>query len=61
MKKSDKTDPYKYVGSALGNAYFSGVSFDQLWQCIAISSTPEELDAAINATIDMNVTIHVPK
>ncbi len=59
--KNKKVDPFKLMGSALGNAYFSGVSFDQLWQCIAISRTPEELDAAIDATINMNVSIHIPK
>jgi hypothetical protein len=45
---------YNYIGSSIGNAYFSGVSFDQLWSCVAMSSSREELDAAVSATIRMN-------
>jgi hypothetical protein len=52
------TDPkitdYEYIGSAIGNAYFSGVSFEQLWNCVFMSETREELDAAVTATIDLN-------
>jgi len=46
-----KITDYNYIGSAIGNAYFSGVSFDELWNCIFICETPDELDAAISATI----------
>lgn len=45
---------YNYIGSSIGNAYFSGVSFDQLWNCVAMSSSREELDAAVSATIRIN-------
>ena len=45
---------YNYIGSSIGNAYFSGVSFDQLWNCVSMSSSREELDAAVSATIRMN-------
>lgn len=47
-------DDYMYITSTLGNAYFSGVSFDQLWNCISISDTREDLDAAVDATIRLN-------
>lgn len=53
MKEPDITD-YNYIGSAIGNAYFSGVSYDQLWAAIKLSETREELDAAITATIQIN-------
>lgn len=42
---------YNYIGSAIGNAFFSGISFTELWDCVAMSQTPEELDAAVSATI----------
>lgn len=46
-----KISDYNYIGSAIGNAYFSGVSFTELWDCISMSSSREELDAAVSATI----------
>ena len=51
--KIEITD-YNYIGSSIGNAYFSGVSYDQLWNCVLLSSNREELDAAVSATILMN-------
>lgn len=47
-------EDYNYIGSSLGNAYFSGLSFDQLWSCVSLSYTREELDAAITAQIRLN-------
>jgi hypothetical protein len=49
-----KITDYNYITSAIGNAYFSGVSFDQLWNCVVISSSREELDTAVLATIRIN-------
>lgn len=46
-----KIDDYDYIGSAIGNAYFSDVSFSALWDCVAMSTNFKELDAAISATI----------
>ena len=45
---------YNYIGSAIGNAYFSGVSFDELWSCVMLSQTREQLDAAISAQIRLS-------
>ena len=45
---------YNYIGSSIGNAYFSGVTFEQLWNCVAQSSNREQLDAAVSATIRLN-------
>jgi hypothetical protein len=42
---------YNYIGSSLGNAYFSGLPFEQLFSCVLLSSTREELDAAVSAAI----------
>jgi hypothetical protein len=46
-----KITDYNYMGSAIGNAYFSGVEFLELWNCVLLSDTPDELVAAISATI----------
>jgi len=34
-------DTYNYVGSAIGNAFFSGLSFQQLWECTHLSTNRE--------------------
>lgn len=49
-----KIEDYEYITSSIGNAYFSGVSFDQLWDCITVASNREELDVAIVITIALN-------
>lgn len=54
MEDDYSISDYNYIGSSIGNAYFSGLTFDQLWQCVAISETREQLDAAVSATIDLN-------
>jgi hypothetical protein len=54
MKKPDYhiTD-YNYIGSTIGNAFYSGLSFEELWSCVILSSTREELDATIDITIKL--------
>lgn len=54
QKPDFQISDYNYIGSAIGNAYFSGVSFDQLWECVALSENREQLDAAVTATILLN-------
>jgi len=54
MSQDFKITDYNYIGSSIGNAFFSGLTFDQLWQCVAISETREQLDAAVSITIDLN-------
>lgn len=54
MKPEDYEIPdYNYIGSSIGNAYFSGLSFQELWSCVMLSSTREELDAAVDLTIKL--------
>ena len=48
-----KIDDYDFMGSSIGNAFFSGLSFEDLWQCVAMSKTKEDLDAAIEITIKL--------
>lgn len=45
---------WNYITSALGNAYFSGVSFDQIWMAVTLSKTREEFDEAVAAQILLN-------
>ncbi len=45
---------YNYITSSIGNAHFSGLSFEQLWSCVSLSYTREELDAAVSAQIRLN-------
>jgi hypothetical protein len=53
-KETFEISDYNYIGSSIGNAFFSGVSFEQLWDCVSMSQTREELDAAVTATIRLN-------
>jgi hypothetical protein len=46
-----KITDYNYFGSTVGNACFSGLDIEQLFSCVLLSSTREELDAAVSATI----------
>jgi hypothetical protein len=52
---------YNYICSAIGNAYFSGLAFEELWNCISISATREELDASVEATIKLHELINQEK
>lgn len=57
-----KITEYNYIGSTVGNAFFfSGLSFDQLWSCVSLSYTREELDAAVTAQIKLNEIINGQK
>lgn len=51
--KKEPTD-FEFIEISLENAYFSGLSFDQLMDCAIVSSNREELDAAIEVTIELN-------
>lgn len=42
---------FNVITSTLGNAFFSGLPFDKLWDCVIISENRDELDAAVSATI----------
>lgn len=54
MKYKDfKIRDYDYIGSAIGNAYFSGMNFDELWSCVEMSNNREELDASISVVLEL--------
>lgn len=46
-----KITDYNYFGSTVGNACFSGLTIEELFSCVLLSSTREELDAAVSASI----------
>jgi hypothetical protein len=52
MNMNDIED-YAYICSSIGNAYFSGLTFSELWDCVLLSTGREELDAAIEITIKL--------
>jgi hypothetical protein len=53
MPVEPEISDYEYIGSSIGNAFFSGISFEELWNCVTVSNTREELDAAIDITIKL--------
>lgn len=53
-----EVDPFTWFRSSFGNAYFSGVSYEQMWQAVQMSETPEQLDAAISAIEDLNNMVY---
>ena len=58
----DDIDPFQWSMSSIGNAYFSGISLEQLWSAVSISQNQMELDAAIDAIIRINdivATTHI--
>lgn len=50
---NDEITDYNYILSSVGNAYFSGLSFRELWDCVLLSENREQLDAAVDVTIKL--------
>lgn len=48
-----KIDDYDYIGSAIGNAYFSGLTLEELWECVLIAENREQLDTAVDISIKL--------
>lgn len=49
--KDFNIDDYTHIGSSIGNAFFSGLSMEELWNCVLESQDRAQLDSAISATI----------
>jgi hypothetical protein len=45
---------FVYFGSTLGNAIHSGLNTEQIWNCLTLSKTREQFDAAVSLTIRLN-------
>jgi hypothetical protein len=50
---NDQITDYNYVLSTVGNAYFSGLSFKELWDCVLLSENREQLDTAVDVSIKL--------
>lgn len=51
-------DPFTWARSTIGNAFYSGVSFEQLWVAVHMAETPDQLDAAISAIEFLNKIVY---
>jgi len=51
-------DEWDYLTSTMCNAYFSDLRFEELIDCVMLSSCKEELDAAVSATIRLWEIVH---
>ena len=49
---------FNYITSSIGNAFFSGLSFNELWECVIVSRSREDLDVAVDATIKLKELIN---
>lgn len=54
---NDEITDYNYITSTIGNAFFSGLSFDELWECVVVSTSREDFDTAVDATIKLKELI----
>lgn len=50
-------DPFTWARSSFGNAYLSGVTYEQVWIAILLATTPEQFDAAIDAIDKLNIIV----
>jgi hypothetical protein len=46
-------NPYMHAGSAIGNAYFSGLNLEEVFSCVRLAETVEGFDEAVSATIKL--------
>jgi len=46
-------DPYMHAGSAIGNAFFSGLTLAEVYSCARLAETVEGFDEAVSATIKL--------
>jgi hypothetical protein len=56
MDEPEITD-YNRILSGVGNAYFSGLSFGELWDAVVLTDNSEDLDVAIDAAIKLKELI----
>jgi len=52
MKHDIEISDFDYIASTMGNAFFSGISYTELWDCVRLSTNREEFDAAVSITIE---------
>ena len=54
---NEEITDYNYITSSIGNAFFSGLTFSELWECVFVSRSREDLDVAVDATIKLKELI----
>lgn len=54
-------DDWDYLTSTVCNAYFSGMTFEELIDCVMMSANKEELDAAVVATLGLKEIVSYEK
>lgn len=48
---------YAWITSAIGNAFFSGLTFEELWECVAHTTNAQDIDTAVDAAIKLKELI----
>lgn len=48
---------YAWITSAIGNAYFSGLSFEEFWECVVHTHSAQDIDTAVDAAIKLKELI----
>lgn len=54
MTKEPEITPFNYAASTFGNAYWSAITYENVWDGISMSSSFEEFDASILAIDRLN-------
>lgn len=49
--REPKITDFARIGSSIGNAFHSGISFEDLWLSLQLCETAEQFDAAVSASI----------
>lgn len=42
---------YAYIGSAAGNAFYSGIAFEVFFECMCLANCGQKLDENVSAAI----------
>lgn len=53
----DEVSDFEYTADCVSMGYFEGIEFDVVWECLYMAKTVEEFDAAICATIDLQILV----
>lgn len=56
-----EVDDWNYIMSTLGNAYFSGLTLPEIWDCVSISSDREQFDVAVSANLRLKELLSYEK
>lgn len=57
MKEIIPLNDFDYMSSAIGNAFFSGLTLKELWECVSIVGDGKSFDVAIDITLKLKELI----